>query len=268
MPDSLPPPTDRAARSAALLAAVTWLLAGVLDLPQALGVPFLPLLPAVALAAWGLARSGRGRMVEWAAAVFLGLLLVTGFTPLLDAGVRAIVRAEQIPQPPHDAVVILSAHLTRDGELTPAGNERLLWGVSLLDQGVATTAVTSRVRRVVAGDTLASDAAQARLLALAPDSVRWLVVDSVASTRDEAERVGALARREGWSRVVVVTSALHARRACAAFEAVGLAVACAPARPMEYPVMTTGSPGDRWRVFSPWLHEVVGWWWYRLRGWV
>lgn len=268
MPASPHPSSGPAARAAGLLAGTAWLLAGVLGLPQAIGVPFLPLLPVAALAGWWLARSGRARLVEWAVGALLVLLAVAGFTPLLDAGVRAIVRTEHVPQDPQDAVVVLSANLTRDGMLTPAGSERLLAGVSLLDRGVAGVVVTSRIRRVVSGDTLVSDPAQAGYLALAPDSVRWIVVDSVASTHDEAVRVGELARRQGWSRLVIVTSPLHSRRACAAFETVGLAVTCAPSGSMEYPVSASGSPGDRWRRLAPWLHEVIGWWWYRLRGWV
>lgn len=248
--------------------ALAWCTAGLLGLPQLARIPFLPAWPAVtAVGAW-LATTRFGWLCRAQAVVLLGLVLGSGFTPAVDAGARALVRDEAIAGQRFDAIVVLSAGLTRDGVLNPAGSERLLHGVTLFGRGAAPVIVTTRIRRAARGDTLTSDQGQARLLALAGGSVDWRIVDSVATTRDEARQVAALATASGWSRVVVVTSPLHTRRACAAFRGAGLAIACSAAPSTEHPVTAPLSPGDRWRVLSPLLHEVIGWWWYRVRGWV
>jgi uncharacterized SAM-binding protein YcdF (DUF218 family) len=266
-PEILGPATPPLALTGGLLAALGWLLAGLLGLPQVFRLPFLALLPVVVVGGAWLATTRARRLVEAAATALLLLVLVTGLTPVLRPGVHALVQHDELPSQPADAIVVLSAALTRDGVLTAAGVERLLHGVALLDQAVAPAVVTTRIRREARGDTLVSDGAQARLLSLAPDSVQWFIVDSVASTHDEAVRIAELARREGWTSVVVVTSPLHSKRACATFRHTGLQVSCSPALSSELAIVHLDSAGDRWRALAPWLHEVVGWWWYGRRGW-
>ena len=94
------------------------------------------------------------------------------------------------------------------------------------------------------------------------------VVAPVHSTRDEALRTAALARRAGWRTVAVVTSPLHTRRACATFERVGLAVVCVPSEERSFALRHLRSPGDRLEAFGYWLYETLGWLEYRRRGWV
>jgi uncharacterized SAM-binding protein YcdF (DUF218 family) len=93
-------------------------------------------------------------------------------------------------------------------------------------------------------------------------------------TRHEAQRVRQLVQERGWSRVLLVTSANHMRRAVATFRTAGVEVTPAPCN-----FLTQVSLGDSPRGFSVpraggfvkfgiWLHEQVGWWVYRKRGWV
>lgn len=91
------------------------------------------------------------------------------------------------------------------------------------------------------------------------------------NTRDEALNAASLAKQEGWERVILVTSAWHMKRASAAFRKEGLVV-------VPYGCDFVGSNDlRRARRFVPqtrslallqlWLHEFIGYPYYRIRGW-
>lgn len=250
-----------------ILAALAWMVADTLGLPNLLGTPVLPLLPVVLLLGFLLGLTRLRWLVDAGAALLLVLTLLVAFTPLLHARVKALIRTDPIPSTGADAIVVLSAAVSRDSLLSPGGVERLVHGVELARAGTAPVLITSRVRYHGSAITATSDADQARLLRFAPDSLRWLVVDSVATTRDEALQVAALAAREGFQRFIVVTSAMHTRRACAAFRRVGLQVTCVAAPSHQIALRELVNPGDRVAAFGPWLYETVGWWWYGAKGW-
>ncbi len=253
---------------AGVVAALTWVAAEQLGLPDLVGVPFVPALPIAALLGAAVGRFGGIRWLFGAASALLLLMLSVAFTPILRGPVHGLIVADSVPVDGVDAIMVLSAAVSRDSLLSPGGAERLLHGITLLNEGRAAVLVTSRVWHRQGADRIPSDTDQARLRALAPDSVRWVVIDSVATSRDEAVQTAALARREGWSRLIVVTSPLHTRRACAAFRKVGLEVTCVPAPSRGIAVRSLGTASDRLAAFGPWLYETVGWWWYRARGWV
>lgn len=268
MPASPPEPSRRrAAVQGGLLAALTWIGVGWLELQQVARLPFLLLLPIVTLLGALLAATRFRAVVEASAGLFLAIVVMVGFSPLVRPGVHALIVDEPLRSEGADAVVVLSAGLSQDGYLSPAGTERLVHAVELLKRGASTTIVTTRLRRAVGRDTVTSDSDQARLIGLGSTPARHLIVDSVRTTRDEAVQVAGLARREGWQHLVVVTSPMHTRRACAAFRHVGLSITCSASPSRDVAVHTLRSPGERWRALSPWLHEVVGWWWYGVRGW-
>ena len=95
------------------------------------------------------------------------------------------------------------------------------------------------------------------------------------STRDEAERVGKLMRKKDWEQVALVTSAWHMDRSLAVFKRYGV-----NAVPVGCDFIGTTSATKlkrRWRVFPQsgrlqtvhiYLHEIVGYYYYKLRGWI
>jgi uncharacterized SAM-binding protein YcdF (DUF218 family) len=93
-----------------------------------------------------------------------------------------------------------------------------------------------------------------------------------ADTHDEAVRTRALAGARGWRRVLLVTSASHMRRARATFRTAGV-----NAEPASCNFLSPLA-GGRWRLGIPghggfegisiWMHEQIGWWEYRRRGWI
>lgn len=94
-------------------------------------------------------------------------------------------------------------------------------------------------------------------------------------TRHEAEKVAALAREHGWQRILLVTSASHMRRAAAVFRTTtGLEVVPAPGAFLtSASIVTTDSVdlvphSSGFMKLENWLHEQIGWWVYRWRGWI
>jgi len=249
-------------------AALCWVTADALGIPNLLGLPFLPTLPLAALLGGAIGWGGAGRVVDLAAGALLATIVVVAFTPILRPAVHRIITTDAIPASGVDAIMVLSAAVSRDSLLSPDGAERLLHGVVLLEQGVSRTIVTSRVRYIGRSGSISSDRDQGRLISLGPDSVRWEVIDSVRTTRDEAVRTAALARAREWAHIVVVTSPMHTRRACAAFRKAGVLVTCVAAPSRAVAVRSLATASDRVAAFGPWLYETVGWWWYRMRGWV
>ncbi len=93
-------------------------------------------------------------------------------------------------------------------------------------------------------------------------------------THDEAMRLRQLAVTRGWRRVLLVTSAVHMRRAAATFRTEGFEVIPAPcnfltalSEEAKPPIAGLPTPYG-FTLFSAWLHEQIGWLEYRRRGWI
>jgi uncharacterized SAM-binding protein YcdF (DUF218 family) len=93
-------------------------------------------------------------------------------------------------------------------------------------------------------------------------------------THDEAVKVSALAVKHGWKKVALVTSAYHMTRARAVFETSGTSVVAVPC---NYLSKALRGHSVNWVEvpnaanlchFEAWMHEIIGWWAYRLCGWV
>lgn len=236
------------------------------------GFSFLMGPAATGMAWWGAGGAVLGftrlRFVPPLLAVLCGVtLLVVAQTRLVEGPARRLVRRDSLPPSPVAAVVVLSGGLTPTGLLESSAGDRLFEGLQLIRAGVAPRLVLPRVEATGPGGiALDSDADQARFLGLLSPAP---VVDRIPaqSTREEAEGVARLAREGGWGDLVVVTSPLHSRRACATFEAVGLRVVCWPSLDREYGLGRM-TPGERIRAFRDLIYETAGWYAYRRRGWV
>jgi uncharacterized SAM-binding protein YcdF (DUF218 family) len=201
-----------------------------------------------------------------AIAVTLGYLLVA-YTPLVERPALALLRADA-EGPPAEAVVVYSAAMTDAGDIGDIALTRL---VSALDDvqrlGIPHLVLSEQVR-TVRGRTISSAADQRRVATLLGRGVEVHVVRDVTNTHNESLAFAALARTRGWQRVRAVTSPLHTRRACAALEATGLDVTCAPAASRDIALTRLGTSGTRLLVARAAIHEFVGLLVYRLRGWL
>ncbi|HUQ20482.1 MAG TPA: YdcF family protein [Gemmatimonadaceae bacterium] len=239
-----------------------------------LGVPWVfhigafdGLLPCMAVAAvlgwFGLSRISLG-----AGVALTIVLVVVAYSPIILRPARSFVRTDPVPTGA-DAVMVLSAGVNDEGLISPAAADRLIKGLEMVQQGVAPVLVVTREAYNINGHLVSSRQDQERIVALTPNGLSHMIVAGIThSTRDEALRARDLFRNRKWKRIVVVTSPMHTRRACAAFEKVGVTVSCVASDVRDFSFKTLESPIDRVSAFQLWLYETAGTIRYRQLGWI
>jgi uncharacterized SAM-binding protein YcdF (DUF218 family) len=243
------------------------LLARDLDLPTLASywddrAPLVVAGAAILAAAW--AWAPRSRPLVAGGALLLGAVWLTvALTPLTAWMLRGLPRHD--PEGPADAVFVLASSVQDDGELTTPAMSRLLHALELLGQGLAPRLVLSELP---APEHQPYAPVARALMAHLGLRQEVLTVGPVVNTHDEALALAALFRGQGWSRVLLVTSPTHSRRAAATFEAAGLRVLSSPAMETRFDIETLRSRDDRLQVFGALLHEYVGIRVYRWRGWI
>ena len=243
-------------------------LAATLGVWTAVGVSSFTARLALMLAGALLATSSRGAWLWLISGLLSTLLLLVSYTPLVTPMVAPVVRRDDaaVPGAP-DAVVILSGSVTSEGRVAGAALERLISGFQHARRlGIPVVALS------VVGDDAdksaeSSERDQRELAQLMAPEVELRFVRNVHSTRDEALAVAAMARTHRWRQVVVVTSPLHSRRACAAVEHAGLPTRCLPAVSREYALSRLDRPENRRLAFADVVYELAATLLYALRGW-
>ncbi len=258
----------RRAIDGAILGVAFWLLLLVLGVPWIFHIGgFDGLWPSTALGiVVGLTR---WRRVLVASVVAMSvLLLVVGYTPLIVEPARSLIRNDPLPASA-DAIVVLAAGTNDDGLISPQAADRLLKGLELLNRGIAPVLVLPREADSVGNRLVTQRDDHERIVGLVRGARSKIVLSGLThSTRDEAVRTAMLFRARGWKRVVVVTSPLHTRRACAAFEKMGMVVSCVAAEWREVALNTFHKPEDRISAFRVWLYEMAGTARYSQLGWI
>ncbi len=188
------------------------------------------------------------------------------------------VRPEDLPI--CDAIVVLGGGVEPSPQevgglhLTSAG-DRLVMALELVRLGKAPVlcvggGYAGRGARLRIEADLVKRAIDERQLSNAP----VISLGACSDTRDEAMRVRRLADERGWKRILLVTSAVHQRRALATFQNAGLNAVPAPCNFLttmspEVEPPRFGVPGALGFIFtSIWIHEEIGWLEYRRRGWI
>ncbi|MFL5598303.1 MAG: YdcF family protein [Gemmatimonadaceae bacterium] len=208
------------------------------------------------------------RPLLWLVAGILALLcIVIGYTPLVKSMAEQFVRRDPVPARA-DAIAVLSMGLTADGLMRSETLDRLLTGLQLANRGVAPVMLVSQERRRFGGESVSDSADLQNVVALARAEIPIIFVDSIFTTRTEALRMKAVAQQHGWTSLIVVTSPMHSKRACATFEAVGFKVACTPAEVRQSGLYERANAEDRLRAFRSWLYETFATDSYRRRGWI
>lgn len=205
----------------------------------------------------------RGRVLVWGlTGLMLLALLVVGYTPLVKILMKPLERVDTLRPVP--AIVVLSSHAQKDGELSASAQERILQGYTLLRQGYAPTLVLTQATEYF-GNQIPAVRQQMEALGL---NYPIEEVGPVSNTHDEAVKVAALAKERGWETVILVTHPWHNRRAAGVFEKAGVRVLCSPCVEGEYDLSDLNTPIARLHAFRDWLHESLGYAMYRRRGWL
>jgi uncharacterized SAM-binding protein YcdF (DUF218 family) len=252
----------------AALGVLFWLLLLVFGIPWIFHIGgFGGMYPSIALGI--LIGLTRWRSVLLATVIVMSaVLLVIGYTPLIAEPSRSLIRNDPLPASA-DAIVVLAAGKNDDGLILTQATDRLLKGLELLNRGVAPVLVLPREADSVGNRLVTQRDDHERIVGLVRGARSKVLFSGLtSSTRDEAVRTAMLFRTRGWKRVVVVTSPLHTRRACAAFEKMGMTVSCVASEWREVALNTMGSPEDRIRAFQVWLYEMAGTARYTQLGWI
>jgi uncharacterized SAM-binding protein YcdF (DUF218 family) len=154
--------------------------------------------------------------------------------------------------------------------------ERILTAVELVHLGKAKTLVLGGSVESVPGSPGVPTMAliQNGLVSLGLTTAGVTNLGFCANTHEEAVEFRKMKSGEGWQKVILVTSALHMRRAEAAFRKQGVEVQTVACDFQVY-----GVPGSshfsspfpsqhRLAMLSLYLHEQIGWWVYKWRGWI
>ncbi|BDP41201.1 hypothetical protein DAETH_11700 [Deinococcus aetherius] len=207
----------------------------------------VPLLLALLAAGMlGGAFSRTRRVLNMGAGVLALSLVPCLVTPVLR-GPLAALAVNQAPTRA-DAIVVLGGGVqcrSRTPETTSL--IRLLRGLELWRAGYAPVlTVSEQSGRIGPGDCVKlSDLERAQITALYPaGGPEVLTLRRVTTTRDEAARVRDLARARGWSRVLLVTSPWHSRRALGLFRAQGVGAVSVNAPETRFD-LTLPTPADR-----------------------
>lgn len=169
-----------------------------------------------------MSRSGLALRVAGGAT--LAFFSLVAFTPLPNALCRRTVVAAD--PGPAQAIVVLGATMTPDGMLSASSLRRTLHGILLYRRGLAPSIVLLGPRN----DSVRSQAEARAALALECGIPQEAILtgEEMWTTRDEAAGVKALLAPKGARRIILVTGALHMRRARWLFERAGFEVLPAP----------------------------------------
>ncbi len=125
-----------------------------------------------------------------------------------------------------DAIVVLGARVTPDGQAGADLSVRTRHGVELFQRGLAPYFVCTGG---VHDDRLSAAAVACRLaVSQGVPEDKILLADGSSTTQEDAARTADLMYARGWSSIILVSHPLHLERARILFEAEGLSVYTSP----------------------------------------
>ena len=158
-----------------------------------------------------------GKILLWLVATYGVLVLAVFYSPLADYMVHPLrVPADVQPAP---AIVVLTAYVAPDGTLNESAMRRIHTAARLFHRGLSPLLIISGGAPSASegpqpADSMAEFAAELG----APQSAIILERES-RNTHFSAVNVAALCRQRSIQHVLLVTDAVHMRRAAAAFRA-------------------------------------------------
>jgi uncharacterized SAM-binding protein YcdF (DUF218 family) len=181
--------------------------------------------------------------------------LLVVFSPLANVVGRRLAVAPDVG--PAEAIVVLGGFVNRDGSLGDSSLRRAVAGIALHRQGLAP--------RLVFLGMYAEAEVRARLaVTLGVERGAILTEKDEPTTRGEAARMRTvLGERLGVRRVLLVTDAVHMRRARALFERAGFTVRPAPT---GEGLLAAGRHEDRLRLARAIGQELAAYGYHKLFG--
>jgi len=220
---------------------------------------------------------GLKRRLAGSALAVLGLVMwglsVSPITDLMLAGLLRNIPAGQV-LPRGDVIILLGGGV--DDRLVDLSGQPGVLSESMVDRLVTAARLVVRLQvpiivsggRNPGGRVAEAAAARRYLMDLGVPAQAIITETESTDTFENAENVGAICRRRGFTRPIMVTSAYHLKRALWAFQQKGLfctpfanGLTSLPARTYTWRHYLPGS----FKAASIYLHEYVGLVYYRLR---
>jgi uncharacterized SAM-binding protein YcdF (DUF218 family) len=206
-----------------------------------------------------------GGCVSTAKTAFLlsGALLLIAASPIPQALARTWATNANVQSA--DAIVVLGGGVTWPGHLLCGSLYRLQHGVRLYHEGYAprlilTGGANPRHPAVPAEAVIMQKMAVA--LGVRPEDI---VLETQATrTYENGLNVARLMRQEAWESAVIVTDAIHMRRAQYVFQRLGIRIYPSAGRTRG---LKTSGPGGGLLLLERLGREMVGLAVYKLRGW-
>lgn len=206
-----------------------------------------------------MARLSRGRLVA-----LLGVALLAGAGPLSTALASAwAVRSRPAPA---DVIVVLGGGATWPGELLCASIIRVQHGALLYRRGLAPQMLISGGKKnegapIPTEARLMGDLAQG--LGVPPEAL--VLEERSRTTWENGVETASLMRTRGWRRAILVTDAIHMRRAGLVFSHLGIETTAASA---PTPWGLASWPHEGLTLLFDLAYEVAATVVYKFRGWV
>jgi uncharacterized SAM-binding protein YcdF (DUF218 family) len=220
----------------------------------------------------------------WLCASLSAFLIVVGSTRLpallLASLEKPFVRPSLDSVPTCDAVVMLG------GTLTPSQRDPFGFDLADASDRAVTALELVRLKKApvlilggggdVANPTVSIEAQLLQKWIAAWNLVapQFITLNASANTFEEARQVKALMKEKNWTKIILVTSAGHMRRAEASFKKFEIPVepvACdfVGMSRLEWKRPFNPFPEiDGFKILKLYLHEKLGWFYYRWRDWV
>lgn len=204
-------------------------------------------------------RTGWTRICRLVGFAGVAFFLVSAFTPLPNILSRWLGTLSRLE--PAEAIVVLGGGVSSDGKLNNSSMRRTVHGILLYRRGLAPLLVFMGPARDEGPAEAEVRAEIAQELGISPGVI--VTEADVQTTREEAVRGGALLRKRGVRKILLVTDTYHMARARALFEQDGFEVLAAPAEGLS---SRESSPEERLRLMRRILGELFAWVYYRIAG--
>ena len=207
--------------------------------------------------------SGRRRRLSFALGLVAAAMLVATVTPLPSF----LARAWAVRGAPRkaDVIVVLGGGVVWPGELQCGSLQRLQHGVRLYHQGFAPRLILSGASAGKEAVPPEAEIMRETALRMGVQAEDVVVEPRALRTHDNGLGVAAIMHRQGWRSALLVTDALHMRRARMVFERLGIETFPAPSSTAAVAFTT---PGQGLAALEETGYEVAATLFYRLRGWV
>jgi uncharacterized SAM-binding protein YcdF (DUF218 family) len=198
--------------------------------------------------------------LRWLGVAVTMATIVSAFTPLWNAAGRRLA-VKPVLQPA-DAIVVLGGGVRR-GELGDESLRRTIHGIELYKRGLAPIIVFSGPQPLDDSSLAEAEVRKRLALRMGVPSDRIITITKIRTTHDESRQTALELGRFHATTILLVTEALHMRRAMAAFELAGFRTFPAPS---DDEPRLAASPAARlelmWRV----VVQAAGLFYYRMAG--